>query len=191
MTATDKHSILVVDDEPEILYSLRGLLRRDFEVFTAESGVEAVELLHRQQVHVVMTDQRMPGMTGVQLLSRVRGQYPQAVRIVFTGYADIKAVVDAINQGQIFRYLTKPWDPDELVTVLREACAEHDRIVERESLFTDLLEHLNQGMELVRGQRARDGAAEQSTREQFVRDSRVLLARLNRVLSPREELAAT
>ena len=69
-----------------------------------------------------MTDQRMPQMTGVELLQRAQEECPEAVRIIFTGYADIKAVIDAINQGQIYRYLTKPWDPDELVAVLRQAC---------------------------------------------------------------------
>jgi DNA-binding NtrC family response regulator len=134
MTAT-RHSVLLVDDEPEILFSLRGLLRREFELHTAGSGAEALEVLHHHPVHVIMTDQRMPEMTGVELLRRARGECPEAVRIIFTGYADIKAVVDAVNQGQIYRYLTKPWDPDELVALLHEACAHHDRIAERERLL--------------------------------------------------------
>src|SRR5919202_4817890 len=103
MAGNNKHPILVVDDEPEILYSLRGLLRREFEVHTAESGEEAMEVLVQHPVHVVMTDQRMPTMTGVELLSRVQGEWPDAIRMVFTGYSDVKAVIDAINKGQIFR----------------------------------------------------------------------------------------
>jgi DNA-binding NtrC family response regulator len=133
-----KHPILVVDDEPEILFSLRGLLRRDFEVHTAESGSEAIEILRRQPVHVIMTDQRMPEMTGVELMSQVQGEWPDAIRMVFTGYADIKAVIDAINLGHIFRYITKPWDPEELQAVLQQACEEYDRIIERKCLLTDL-----------------------------------------------------
>src|ERR1043166_2400344 len=104
-----KPPILVVDDEPEILYSLRGLLRMEFDVHTAESGQEAIEVLRQQPVQVVMTDQRMPGMTGVELMRQVQGEWPEAIRMVFTGYADIKAVIDAINLGHIFRYITKPW----------------------------------------------------------------------------------
>src|SRR5205807_8702035 len=119
------------------LFSLRGLLRKDFELFTAESGAEALEILHRQPIHVLMTDQRMPQMTGVELLRRARGECPEAIRMIFTGYADIKAVIDAINQGQIYRYLTKPWDPDELVAVLHQACAYHDRIGARRRLLAD------------------------------------------------------
>src|SRR6266436_87150 len=102
MATTDKHPILLVDDEPEILFSLRGLLRKEFDLHTANSGAEALEVLHRGPIHVIMTDQRMPEMTGVELLRRARGECPEAIRIVFTGYADIKAVIDAINQGQIY-----------------------------------------------------------------------------------------
>src|SRR5438445_537437 len=115
---TGKHPILLVDDEPEILFSLRGLLRREFELFTAESGAEALEILKQHPIHVIMTDQRMPRMTGVELLRQAQMEHPEAIRIVFTGYADLKAVVDAVNQGHIYRYLTKPWDPDDLLTVL-------------------------------------------------------------------------
>jgi response regulator RpfG family c-di-GMP phosphodiesterase len=142
MTTANKHPILLVDDEPEILFSLRGLLRREFDLYTAQSGAEALEVLRRQPIHVIMTDQRMPEMTGVELLRRARGESPEAIRMVFTGYADIKSVVDAINQGQIFRYLTKPWDPDELCAVLHEACAQYERIAERRRLLFDVREHL-------------------------------------------------
>lgn len=177
MTEAAKHPILVVDDEPEILFSLRGLLRKEFEVATADSGPQAVQVLERQPVHVIMTDQRMPGMTGVQLLSRVRSRYPKSVRIVFTGYADIKAVIDAINQGQIYRFLTKPWDPDELLAVLHQACEEHDRVVEQESLLRDLREHLIRGQALTR-EAAQAGASD------FSQAGQVLLHRLERVLAP-------
>src|SRR5205085_802601 len=87
----DKHPILLVDDEPEILFSLRGLLRQEFELHTAEGGAEALDLLRRTPVHVVMADQRMPGMTGAEFLRRSRDVCPNAVRIMFTGYADLRA----------------------------------------------------------------------------------------------------
>jgi DNA-binding NtrC family response regulator len=151
MAETNKHTILLVDDEPEILFSLRGLLRRDFEVHTAESGQEAIEILKRQPIHVVMTDQRMPDMTGVQLLHRVAGDYPQALRLVFTGYADIKAVIDAVNEGHIYRYITKPWDPDELLSVLRQACAAYDHLVEHQHLLADLRRFLASCVPVLQG----------------------------------------
>ena len=89
--------------------------------------------MQENEVHVVMTDQRMPEMTGVEFLSRVRGEHPEAIRLLFTGYADIRAVIDAINQGNVYRYITKPWDPDELQTIIREACERYDLIVERQA----------------------------------------------------------
>jgi signal transduction histidine kinase len=80
----------------------------------------------------------MPEMTGVQFLDRVRGEHPEAIRLLFTGYADIKAVIDAINQGNVYRYITKPWDPDELQTVIREAVGRYDLIIERNTLTEEL-----------------------------------------------------
>jgi DNA-binding NtrC family response regulator len=186
--APSKHPILVVDDEPEILFSLRGLLRREFDVCTAGSGQEAMEILQQQPIHVVMTDQRMPAMTGVELLSQVQGQWPDAIRMVFTGYSDIKAVIDAINQGHIFRYITKPWDPDELRAVLRHACEEYDRIVERRRLLTDLRDAQPRSLALLAGlQDGRLGtlnAAGQAEVEQIAEAGHSLLERLERALAP-------
>ena len=138
----NKCPILLVDDEPEILSSLLGLLRREFELYTAESGAAALEILGQHAIHVIMTDQRMPNMTGVELMGRVKEQYPDAIRMVFTGYADIKAVIEAINEGGLYRYITKPWDPDELVDVLRQAAAKYDEAVEQKQLLRELYEHV-------------------------------------------------
>jgi len=149
MSDRDKHPILLVDDEPEILFSLKALLRREFELHTAESGHEALEILQRHAIHVVMTDQRMPEMTGVQLMRRVKNEYPEAIRIVFTGYADIKSVVDAINNGGLHRYITKPWDPDELIDVLHEAAAQYEQLAEQQRLLADMRDYVTQGQELV------------------------------------------
>jgi DNA-binding NtrC family response regulator len=143
-----KHPILVVDDEEEILFSLRGLLRQDFELHTAASGVEALDIMRKHVIHVIMTDQRMPQMTGVELLQQARGECPEAIRMVFTGYADIKAVIDAINQGSVFRYLTKPWDPDELMATLRQGCAEYNRVTERRHLLLDARDYVKRCQKL-------------------------------------------
>jgi DNA-binding NtrC family response regulator len=147
MAETPRHPILIVDDEAEILFSLRALLRREFEVYTAESGAQALELLRQHKVHVIMSDQRMPEMTGVELLSRSREECPHAMRIIFTGYADLKAVIDAVNRGEIYRYLTKPWDPDDLSLVLREACEHYEQLAERRRLLAELRDHVAQGLE--------------------------------------------
>src|SRR5205823_2737833 len=85
-----------------------------------------------------MTDQRMPEMTGVELLHHVRETHPDAIRLLFTGYADIRAVIDAINRGSVYRYITKPWDPDELQIIIRQAAEQYDLLVERKRLLAEL-----------------------------------------------------
>src|SRR5689334_1847569 len=175
MATADKPPILVVDDEPEILFSLRALLRRDFEVHTAEGGAQALEVLRRHPVHVIMTDQRMPEMSGVELLSRARGEWPQAIRVIFTGYADLKPVIDAVNRGEIYRYLTKPWDPDELCAVLRQACDHYAALAERARLLSELRDYVAQGLALPQGQAGGPWAD----------TGKALLARLDRALQRR------
>ena len=137
-----RHTILVVDDEPDVVQSVKDLLRLDYKVVGTTRPDEALSILEQQPIDVVMTDQRMPEMTGVQFLSRVKGPCPEATRLLFTGYADIRAVIDAINEGHVYRYITKPWDPDELQAIIREACERHDLIVQRREL-TDQLEENN------------------------------------------------
>lgn len=115
--------VLFVDDEENILRALRRLfLEEEFEVLTAISGAEALKIVNaRPDCAVVVSDQRMPGMTGVELLTRVRKQAPLAVRILLTGYADIQAAMDSINRGGIYRYITKPWQDEELLQTVRAA----------------------------------------------------------------------
>jgi signal transduction histidine kinase len=113
-------------------------LRLDYKVLGATRAADGLNILEREPVHVVMTDQRMPEITGVQLLEKVRDRYPNAMRLLFTGYADVRAVVDAINRGNVYRYITKPWDPDELMAIIREACERYDLIEERRELIEEL-----------------------------------------------------
>ncbi|MCA9064946.1 MAG: response regulator [Planctomycetaceae bacterium] len=138
MSSETKPAVLLVDDEEDVLFSLKGLLRHEFELHTATSGDQALEILRQHRIHVIMTDQRMPGMTGTQLLSRVRAEFPTAIRIVFTGYADIKSVIEAINNGGLYRYITKPWDPDELVDVLHRAAQRFQEDAQRTRLADSL-----------------------------------------------------
>ncbi len=133
-----RHTLLVLDDEPDVVKSVRDLLRLDYNVLTATNAQEGLTLMQSNEVHVVMTDQRMPGMTGVEFLKSVRGDFPEAIRLLFTGYADLRAVIDAINQGNVYRYITKPWDPEELQAIVKEACERHDLITERNGLVVDL-----------------------------------------------------
>jgi response regulator RpfG family c-di-GMP phosphodiesterase len=129
MTVPAKHCLLVVDDEADVGDSVHDLLRREFRVLKARSAAEGYKLMQENEVHIIMTDQRMPQITGVEFLTKVRSRYPKAVRILFTGYADLEAIIAAINQGHIFRFLKKPWQPDELESAVREAAAEYDRLV--------------------------------------------------------------
>jgi response regulator RpfG family c-di-GMP phosphodiesterase len=113
--------VLCVDDEPNILSALRRTLRADgLRVLTAQGGQEALETLERESVDVVISDMRMPGMDGAELLERVHERWPANIRVLLTGHADTSAAVAAINRGRIFRYLTKPWDDAELRSVLRQ-----------------------------------------------------------------------
>ncbi len=131
-------TLLIVDDEPDVLESLRHLFHRAYRVLTAEAGGPAIAILEREDVHVILSDQRMPGMTGDAFLARARHVRPDAVRMLFTGYADIQAVINAVNDGRIFRYILKPWDPAELEGLIRQAVDQYDLLAERKRLIVEL-----------------------------------------------------
>lgn len=109
-----KANVLFVDDEQRVLTSMRAMFRRDYNVLLANSGVAALEILGRESVDVIVSDQRMPGMTGVEVLKTFKEHAPQAMRILLTGYADQDAITASINEGEVFRYLTKPCPQDVL-----------------------------------------------------------------------------
>src|SRR5437773_7687496 len=124
-------SLLVVDDEPYILTALAALLHGEFEVLTADSVEAAQRQFSERAIDLILTDQKMPRMSGVQLLEWVRQHSPQTVRLMMTGFAELDEAVDAINKGQVFRYLFKPWKADELLEVLHGAA--HTFILERDN----------------------------------------------------------
>ncbi len=124
-----KHCLLVVDDEPDVCDSVHDLLRREFRVLRAHSASEGLELLKAEEVHLIMTDQRMPQITGVDFLSQVKARLPRAIRMLYTGYADLESIIAAINQGHVFQFLRKPWEPEELLNAVRVAAREYDRLV--------------------------------------------------------------
>lgn len=114
MAAAEKANVMFVDDEKRVLSSMRALFRRDYNVHLANSGDEALELLEHQDMDVIVSDQRMPGMTGVDVLRACKTRAPRAMRILLTGYADKDAIEASINEGEVFRYLTKPCARDTL-----------------------------------------------------------------------------
>ena len=121
-----KFTILVVDDEPDNLDLLYRIFHREFKVLKAESGPAALEILDRQsEVAVIISDQRMPLMSGTEFLGLTATQYPDTIRIILTGYTDVGDLVEAINSGKVFKYVTKPWDDDELKVVVRQAVDTH------------------------------------------------------------------
>jgi diguanylate cyclase (GGDEF)-like protein len=118
----DERTLLLVDDEENILRALTRTLRRDgYHIFTATAAREAFELLARHDIQVIISDQRMPGMSGTEFLSRVKEMYPGTVRMVLSGYTDLQAVTDAINRGAIYKFLTKPWNDADLRAQILEA----------------------------------------------------------------------
>lgn len=128
-----KHTILCVDDEADNVDALERLLRTKYKVLKATSGQDALKVLDQNRVTLIISDQRMPKMTGVEFLSRSLKTHPDAIRILLTGYADIEVVIEAINSGQIYRYVNKPWDPVDLVNTV-------DKAVERYELGQELRE---------------------------------------------------
>ena len=122
-TGGKKAKLLFVDDEERILNALRSVFRNQYNVFTASSGPEAMEFLKRFRPHVVISDQRMPEMTGVEFLRQVKDFAPQTVRILLTGYSDLASIVGSINDGEVFRFISKPWDNAEIQKTIGEAAA--------------------------------------------------------------------
>jgi CheY-like chemotaxis protein len=127
-----KQKLLVVDDEPDNLDLLYRTFRRDFNVLKADSGVSALEVLEAEgEVAVIISDQRMPEMKGTEFLSKTVPQFPDTIRIILTGFTDIEDLVEAINAGQVYKYITKPWDPTELKAVVQRAAETYDLLKQR------------------------------------------------------------
>lgn len=138
----EEYSVLFVDDEQNILNSLkRLLLDEEFGILTAAGGEEALKLLAGgEQPAVIVTDQRMPGMDGAEFLARAKEISPDSIRIMLTGYSDIAAAVDAVNRGGISRYITKPWNDDEIKQIIREALKHYGLLQENRRLTAELQE---------------------------------------------------
>ncbi|MBF2051754.1 MAG: response regulator [Elainella sp. C42_A2020_010] len=127
-----KPKMLVVDDEPDNLDLLYRTFRRDFNVLRAESGIVALEILAAEgEVAVIISDQRMPEMKGTEFLSKTVPQYPDTMRIILTGFTDVEDLVEAINSGQVYKYITKPWDPNELKLVVQRAAETYELLKQR------------------------------------------------------------
>lgn len=160
-------TVLLVDDEENILSSVRRVLRNErYRLIAATSGAMALELLEQHEVDLIVSDARMPGMDGATLLAQVQQRWPECLRILLTGYADITTTIKAINQGQIYRYISKPWDDDELRLIIRQALAfqfserERQRLEQLTRAQNAHLQELNETLE--RRVRARTAELEET-----------------------------
>ena len=113
--------ILFVDDEERVVNQLRIIFRQDYEVHTATSGAAALQIMQSTQIDVVVSDQRMPGMTGIEFLDQVRRLQPSAMRLLLTGYSDLASIVGSVNEGEVFRFINKPWDHAEIQATIASA----------------------------------------------------------------------
>ena len=175
------HALLLVDDEEGILNALVRLLRREgYRLHTARSGPEALRILEQTPIHLVLADQRMPGMTGVELMKEIKARYPDVIRIVLSGYADVDTITQAVNEGEVYRFLTKPWDDETLKVTLRQSLHQYDLIQENRSLTERLrqanekLQALNQELE----QKAQARAEELLVKNRVLQVSQEILENL-------------
>lgn len=145
-----KLKLMVVDDEPDNLDLLYRTFRRDFQVYKADSALSALEVLDEQgEMAVIISDQRMPEMNGTEFLGKTVERFPDTIRILLTGYTDVEDLVEAINSGQVFKYITKPWNPEELKLVINQASETYKyykqrsvalrRALRKESLFNEVM----------------------------------------------------
>ena len=149
-----KHTLLIIDDEENILKSLSRLFEEEpYELVTCSSGEEGLEKLKTFKVSVIISDNRMPGMSGIDFFQKAIKIAPDALRVMMTGFTDIDAVISSINKGEVYRYITKPWKDDEIKAVIK-GCVKHYELIEQNKYFSELiakqneeLKDLNKGLE--------------------------------------------
>ncbi len=141
--------VLYIDDEINNLNSFKAAFRRDFNIYVAQSAKEGRRILDENEIGVIITDQRMPVMTGIEFLESILNIYPDTIRILLTGFSDMNAVMDAINRGQVYKYLVKPWQNDELRLYIQNALELYHLRLDNKNLSAQLkqanleLERLN------------------------------------------------
>lgn len=138
MANQPKIKVLYVDDEVNNLVAFKAAFRQRFEIFTAPAAQEGLEILDRESVHVILSDQRMPGIKGVSFLEAVLEKHPEPVRMLLTGYSDLEAVIEAINKTHIYRYITKPWKEEDVIKAIEDAFNAYQKNKERKEMIADL-----------------------------------------------------
>lgn len=143
-----KINVLYIDDEPNNITSFRAAFRRSFNIYSAESAEEARKIIEIEPIEVILSDQRMPKMTGIEFFQSILTTHPDPIRILITGFTDINAVIDAINIGQVYKYLTKPWIEQEVRTSILNAFELYDLRRQNRELTAKLMD-ANQKLELL------------------------------------------
>jgi len=140
------HPILYIDDEKDNLTVFQSAFRRDYKVHLAASGKEGLQIMKKEDIHLVITDQRMPEMTGIEFLEKIMPDYPDCIRMILTGFSDVEAIIQAINKGRVYRYITKPWNRDELKVTMDRALEAYNLKQQNINLIEELKE-ANQNLE--------------------------------------------
>ncbi|HJQ67848.1 MAG TPA: response regulator [Blastocatellia bacterium] len=133
------YTILAVDDEPANLRMLERLFRREYRVLTANSGEEALAMLQKENVSLIITDQRMPGMTGTEMLRESMHSSPDSIKIILTGYTDLEALTEAINTTRVYKFVSKPWDPTALRQTVQDAFREYGMLARYKQVIDDIV----------------------------------------------------
>ncbi len=144
-----KYTVLVVDDEPDNLELLRRTFRREYNVLAADSGFAALDAVKGEDVALIISDQRMPGMTGAEMLARTVDTHPDTIRLILTAYTDVKDLISAINEGKVYRYVTKPWDPDELKLTVTRALEAYQLQLDNKMLLERLRENFAKTLQIL------------------------------------------
>ncbi len=158
-----KHTVLLVDDEESILNSLKRLLRREgYQLLTASSGAEGLKALEGNNVHLVMTDQRMPQMSGTEFLATVKERYPDVLRVILTGYTDVDSITESVNRGHVYKFFLKPWNDQSLKLEIKNALEQYDLIQANRGLHgkvmkqNEELRKMNENLETLVKERTED-----------------------------------
>jgi phosphoserine phosphatase RsbU/P len=175
-------SILYVDDEKDNLTVFYSTFRRYYNIFLASSGKEGIEIMRHHRIQLVITDQRMPEMTGIQFLEKIIPDYPQCIRMILTGFSDIQAIIEAINTGRVYRYITKPWNKEELKINIDKALETYNLREQNKKLIIDLRE-ANQSLE----QKVLERTEKIETQNKEIRYSLEYASRMQNILLPSKD----
>jgi len=158
-----QHTVLFVDDEESILHSLKRLLRKEgYRIHTATNGNDGLEILKEQDVNLVVTDQRMPGMSGTEFLAKVKENYPEVIRIVLSGYTEVDSITESINKGHIYKFMLKPWNDQNLKLEIKQALEQYDLMQVNKTLHEKVIEKneelkkINENLEMLVKERTLD-----------------------------------